>query len=90
MRRTLSVNLLAPFNSSNARKEDPVNTRKTLYFLGIALALLLVSSVPLWAGSLPGSQVGSDPFILYFDEFGNGLINQNGTGWVPESGTSGR
>ena len=65
-----------------------MNSRKLWYLFGIALCLML-GSATLWAGTLPGGPAGPDPFALYFDENGNGLINVNNTGLVPDPGLLG-
>jgi hypothetical protein len=50
----------------------------------IAIAVCLNLSMAAWAGSLlPGSPVGSDPFVIVFDQNCLARVNQNGMGFKP-------
>src|SRR6516164_5282983 len=67
--------------------------KRILCHLSVALTLLMFSAGSLWADSIIGSPIQpstkGDPFILLFDENGNGSISINGGGFVPDPGLIG-
>ena len=62
--------------------------KHVLWQVSIALALFLLNTGSLWADSITGAGQG-DPFILIFDENGNGQVSLNGGQFVPDPGLLG-